>query len=126
MRELIPNNCASTDSQTDSFPAANLKLLVLVLVLAALLMFTRAPTVWGAPTPTPTPTPSPAGVDLTIAKYDSPDPVMAGETLIYTLMIVNTGPVAATGVIVTDTLPSGVTRTTPLASIRRAGAACGN
>ena len=48
-------------------------------------------------------------VDLTITKTDSPDPVNAGATLTYTLLITNNGPSGATGVSVTDTLPAEVT-----------------
>ena len=36
---------------------------------------------------------------------DEPDPVIAGETLTYTLVITNASGVDATGVVVTDTLP---------------------
>jgi len=47
--------------------------------------------------------------DVTITKTDSPDPVAAGNMLTYTLSISNIGPSDATGVVVTDTLPAGVT-----------------
>ena len=47
--------------------------------------------------------------DLVIVKTDNPDPVRAGETLTYTLAVSNLGPSAATDVVVTDTLPAGVT-----------------
>jgi uncharacterized repeat protein (TIGR01451 family) len=47
--------------------------------------------------------------DLAVYKADSPDPVIAGKTLTYTLTITNSGPAAATSLKVTDTLPSGVT-----------------
>ncbi|KAA3659740.1 MAG: DUF11 domain-containing protein, partial [Chloroflexi bacterium] len=47
--------------------------------------------------------------DLTIEKFANPDPVDPGETLTYTVLVTNTGPVTATGVIVTDTLLSGLT-----------------
>ncbi len=50
-----------------------------------------------------------AQADLTIAKTDSQDPVAPGETLTYTLTITNSGPSNAVNVVVTDTLPAGVT-----------------
>jgi len=50
-----------------------------------------------------------AQADLTIVKTDDPDPVVAGETLTYTLTVTNGGPSDATGVVVTDTLPLSVT-----------------
>ncbi|MCP4659986.1 MAG: DUF11 domain-containing protein [bacterium] len=50
-----------------------------------------------------------AGVDLSITKWGSPDPVAAGGNLTYTLMVTNNGPAASTGATVTDPLPAGVT-----------------
>jgi uncharacterized repeat protein (TIGR01451 family) len=47
-------------------------------------------------------------LDLSLSKSDSPDPVLAGETLTYTLMAHNSGSTDATGVTVTDNLPAGV------------------
>ena len=47
--------------------------------------------------------------DLSLTKSDSPDPVLAGQLLTYTLTAQNAGPSGATGVSVTDTLPAGVT-----------------
>jgi len=47
--------------------------------------------------------------DLEITKTDNPDPVTAGEDLAYTVTVTNNGPYGATGVIVTDILPEGVT-----------------
>lgn len=47
--------------------------------------------------------------DLSISKSDSPDPVTAGNNLTYNLSVTNNGPSNATGVVMTDTLPAGVT-----------------
>jgi uncharacterized repeat protein (TIGR01451 family) len=50
-----------------------------------------------------------AAADLSLTGSDSPDPVLAGEQLTYTLTAQNAGPQEATGVTLTDTLPAGVT-----------------
>jgi uncharacterized repeat protein (TIGR01451 family) len=55
-------------------------------------------------------------VDLVITKSDSPDPVSVGQNLVYGLFISNNGPAAASGVVVQDTLPAGVTFSTAVAS----------
>ena len=47
--------------------------------------------------------------DLSLTKTDSPDPVIVGQTLTYTLAVNNAGPSNAATVTVTDTLPGGVT-----------------
>src|SRR4051794_7025261 len=53
---------------------------------------------------------APGDADLSITKTGSPDPVVAGNNLTYTIRVENpatsTGP--ATNVVVTDNLPSGV------------------
>jgi uncharacterized repeat protein (TIGR01451 family) len=49
-----------------------------------------------------------AQADLSIQKTDSPDPVLAGRTLTYTLRVVNDGPSNAAGVTVEDLLPGEV------------------
>ena len=49
------------------------------------------------------------GANLSLIKGDSPDPVVAGESLVYTLTVDNAGPQTADGTVVTDTLPPGVT-----------------
>lgn len=48
------------------------------------------------------------GVDLATEKTDSPDPVQVGEELVYTIQVANQGTAGATGVTVTDELPSSV------------------
>jgi uncharacterized repeat protein (TIGR01451 family) len=49
--------------------------------------------------------------DLSITKTGTPDPVIAGTQLTYTLTVSNAGPSHARNVLVTDTLPAGVTPT---------------
>jgi uncharacterized repeat protein (TIGR01451 family) len=48
-----------------------------------------------------------ASADLSVTKSDSPDPVIAGSELTYTIVVSNAGPSTATAVTVTDTLPAG-------------------
>lgn len=59
--------------------------------------------------------PGGSGADLSVTKTDAPDPVAAGSALTYQVTVANAGPATATGVIVTDPLPAGVTfqRATP-------------
>ncbi|MCC7362611.1 MAG: DUF11 domain-containing protein [Anaerolineales bacterium] len=59
----------------------------------------------------PTTVQQPVGgpVDLAVAKADTPDPVIAGQTLTYTLVVTNNGPATAQDVILVDALPAGVT-----------------
>ncbi len=47
-------------------------------------------------------------VDLAVTKTGSENPVAAGALLTYGLLVENLGPSDATGVVVTDTLPAGV------------------
>ena len=51
----------------------------------------------------------PARVDLSLAKTDTPDPVLNGQSITYHLTVSNGGPDAATGVTLTDTVPAGTT-----------------
>jgi len=54
--------------------------------------------------------PAPGDIaDLGIAKSDSPDPVFVGAALTYAIQVTNLGPQEATGVTVTDELPSHAT-----------------
>jgi uncharacterized repeat protein (TIGR01451 family) len=46
--------------------------------------------------------------DLKVTKADGPDPVSLGSALTYTIQVENLGPDAATGVVVTDSLPKEV------------------
>jgi uncharacterized repeat protein (TIGR01451 family) len=46
--------------------------------------------------------------DLSVVKVDSPDPVVVGSTLTYTVTVANAGPDTATDVLVFDFLPDGV------------------
>lgn len=48
------------------------------------------------------------GPDLALSMSDSPDPVVAGDTLTYTLTVANNGPGEARGVVVNNILPAGV------------------
>ena len=47
-------------------------------------------------------------VDLSVALADSPDPVNAGQNLVYTASVTNLGPNLANGVTLNDVLPAGV------------------
>ena len=47
--------------------------------------------------------------DLAVTQQAAPDPIVAGTTLTYTLTVANSGPHDAANVILTDTLPAGVT-----------------
>ncbi|MGX9721607.1 SdrD B-like domain-containing protein [Stenotrophomonas acidaminiphila] len=50
-----------------------------------------------------------AASDLELSKTATPDPVIGGGEVTYTLTVKNNGPSAATGFTVTDTLPANVT-----------------
>jgi uncharacterized repeat protein (TIGR01451 family) len=46
--------------------------------------------------------------DLVVAAVDSPDPVIVGATLTYSILVTNIGPSAATGVMLTNTLATNL------------------
>ncbi len=52
---------------------------------------------------------SPTSADLTVSKTASPNPGQVGTSLSYRIVVMNNGPGVATNVVLTDTLPSGVT-----------------
>jgi uncharacterized repeat protein (TIGR01451 family) len=54
---------------------------------------------------------TPNSADLSLTGGDSPDPAFPGETLTYSLTVTNQGPNPATGVVLTDSLPAGLTLT---------------
>ena len=70
--------------------------------------------------------PAPAAVgdeaDLSITKVDSADPVAVGSTFTYMVNVTNNGPDRATGLVVTDTLPAGVTYVSASGGCTRSGA----
>src|SRR5690349_1747015 len=70
-----------------------------------------------SPTNDPTPgnnsssttTPVATSADLSITKSDSPDPVLAGNNLTYTVTVTNAGPSFARNVVISDPVPRGTT-----------------
>jgi uncharacterized repeat protein (TIGR01451 family) len=47
--------------------------------------------------------------DLSVTKVDTPDPVVAGHNITYTITVTNAGPSSAASVSLSDTLPAGMT-----------------
>jgi uncharacterized repeat protein (TIGR01451 family) len=52
---------------------------------------------------------SPTAIDLAVSVSDTPDPIILGNLLSYAVSVTNRGPAAATGVMITNTLPPGAT-----------------
>jgi uncharacterized repeat protein (TIGR01451 family) len=77
-----------------------------IVLVAMVLNFVSAPAL-AAPSVVPA-LQSGTDSDIEISKTATPDPVVAGTALTYTLTITNHGPANATGVILTDSLPSGL------------------
>ncbi|MGD8794424.1 MAG: hypothetical protein PVF47_17875 [Anaerolineae bacterium] len=67
-----------------------------------------APTGQPAASPTPATAPGPSAADLAI-QIEGPAQIVPGETTLYTLTIRNHGPDPATGLVLTDLLPGGLT-----------------
>jgi uncharacterized repeat protein (TIGR01451 family) len=61
-------------------------------------------------------TPITTTADLSLTKFDDPDPVAAGERLTYTLVVSNSGPSIASAVKLEDTLPPSTTISSTLSS----------
>lgn len=64
---------------------------------------------WGAAGAVPSCTQGALRADLSVTKTATPDPVTLGENVTYTVTVSNAGPDSASGVTVTDALPSGMT-----------------
>jgi uncharacterized repeat protein (TIGR01451 family) len=65
----------------------------------------------------------PPSTDLALKVKDAPDPVKTGKKLTYTITATNSGPAPASGVVVTDTLPSGAAFVTASSGCARTGRA---
>ncbi|MDG3007239.1 hypothetical protein [Paludisphaera mucosa] len=60
------------------------------------------------PPPGENPPPAPASADLVVSLAADPGVVIVGDTIVYTLRVLNAGPSPATGVVLSDALPVGV------------------
>ncbi|HKA39561.1 MAG TPA: choice-of-anchor Q domain-containing protein, partial [Burkholderiales bacterium] len=60
------------------------------------------------------PNSTPPVVGLSLSVQDTPDPVVVGGNLSYTIVVTNSSPNAASNVVLTNTLPASVTLTSPL------------
>jgi uncharacterized repeat protein (TIGR01451 family) len=103
-----------------TFPAgatASITLIVKVDPLAQAGAYTNtanASTVTADPNPannsaSATTTVNAASADLSVTKVDSPDPVLAGDNITYSITITNNGPDPAQNVVFTDTPPANTT-----------------
>jgi len=83
---------------------------------------TPTPVLTATTTPTPTTTPVP-GADLSVTKGEQVDPIPSGAAFFWTVLVTNNGPAQASGVTMTDPLPSGVIFVSCTASV---GSCSGN
>jgi uncharacterized repeat protein (TIGR01451 family) len=60
---------------------------------------------------------APPQADLMITQSDSADPVTVGQAFNYVLVASNSGPASATSVVVTNTLPTGVTASSAVSTL---------
>jgi uncharacterized repeat protein (TIGR01451 family) len=96
------NNQASvTSSETDRDPRNNQAQAVLEVVAPP------AP-----PPPPPPPPPTEPKADLALSKIVTPAQANVGDRVSYTLTLANNGPDTASGVVLTDTLPDGLSNVT--------------
>ncbi len=95
------------------FPATTALITVVLQVdadFAGATLINRASVAADQPDPNPannmaeTSTPVRSDTDLSVAKVGLPDPVIVGETLLYQIVITNSGPSAAHNVVISDTL----------------------
>jgi uncharacterized repeat protein (TIGR01451 family) len=64
--------------------------------------------------------------DLSITKLDSPDPVLPGAALNYTIAVSNAGPGAVAGAVVGDTFPASLTGVTWSCTVTSGTGSCGS
>lgn len=63
----------------------------------------------------------PAAADLSVTMSDEPDPGIVGSNLVYTILVTNHGPWSATGVVLTNELPSNAAYVSSSASVGTLG-----
>ncbi len=102
---LAPTNGTVTFTATGTIGAGQTADLVNTATIATPAGVTDPNATNNSATDTDTLTPS---ADLSIAITDSPDPVLGGANLVYTIAVANAGPSTATSLVMTDTLPAGV------------------
>jgi uncharacterized repeat protein (TIGR01451 family) len=77
-----------------------MRVLRVVLAAAILMLMAVGPVAAGVPV---------GDADVSVTKSGSPNPVLAGANITYTIVVQNAGPNDAIGVVWTDTVPTGTT-----------------